>query len=156
VSGIPKGKFPKSAHLLKHADFQCVYKQGKRHFSGNMTVFYLRRAQVVAKAQGEGATEATAGGEFSGIRFGFTVPRALGGAVVRNRIRRRVREAVRRHMTELDGVPALDVVFNPKRTAQDAEFAVLSDEMARAFQVIRRSVVSSAKEPATARPQQAR
>jgi ribonuclease P protein component len=154
VSGIPKGKFPKSAHLLKHADFQRVYKQGKRHFSGNMTVFYLRNTPAIAAAvSAEGVTETAEPGGANATRFGFTVPRALGGAVVRNRIRRRVREAVRRHMVELDGVPALDVVFNPKRTARDAEFAVLSDEVARAFQVIRRSVVSSAKEPAAARQQ---
>ena len=126
VNVVPKGKFPKSAHLLKHADFQRVYKQGKRHFSGNMTVFYLPQ---------EGAPESGA------TRFGFTVPRAIGGAVDRNRIRRRVREAVRRHMAELDGVSApLDVVVNPKRTARDAEFQALSDEITRAFQVIQRAV----------------
>jgi len=132
VSSIPKGKFPKSVHLLKHADFQRVYKQGKRHFSGNMTVFYLRLAPAAS-----GAETAEVG---SALRFGFTVSRALGGAVDRNRIRRRVREAVRRHMAELAGESApLDVVFNPKRTARDAEFAALSDEVARAFQVIRKS-----------------
>lgn len=136
---VPKGKFPKSAHLLKHADFQRVYKQGKRHFSGNMTVFYLRQAGPAEETSG---SVASAG--HGAIRFGFTVSRALGGAVDRNRIRRRVREAVRRHMAELAGLTAsLDVVINPKRTARDAQFATLSEEVTRAFQVIRRNVIQS-------------
>ncbi len=42
VNDTPKGSFPKTAHLLKHSEFQRVYQQGRRHFSGNMTVFYLR------------------------------------------------------------------------------------------------------------------
>ena len=37
-------EFPKSKHLLRHADFQRVYQAGRRQFTGNMTVFFLRRA----------------------------------------------------------------------------------------------------------------
>jgi ribonuclease P protein component len=144
VSVIPKGKFPKSAHLLKHADFQRVYKQGKRHFSGNMTVFFLRATAPIAGPPAMEPLARTGASERNGVRFGFTVSRALGGAVDRNRIRRRVREAVRRHMTELAGVAApLDVVINPKRTARDAEFETLSDEITRAFQVIQRSLAGA-------------
>ena len=36
--------FPRAARLLKHSDFDRVYKQGRRHFSSHMTVFYLRQA----------------------------------------------------------------------------------------------------------------
>lgn len=124
VSGPPTGTFPKSAHLLKHADFQRVYKQGRRHFSGNMTVFYLRAAD----ASGRGA------------RIGFTVPRALGPSVDRNRIRRRMREAVRQSLRLLSDVAAVDVVFNPKRSAREAPFATISEEVARALEVIRKNV----------------
>src|ERR1700747_2737379 len=78
------GSFPRGisrlGRLLKHADFDRVYKQGRRHFSSHMTVFYLR--------QTEGMTEGMA-------RTGFTVGRVLGGAVQRNRIKRRMRDAVR-------------------------------------------------------------
>ena len=83
VNGDRQAKFPKSAHLLKHADFQRVYQNGKRHFSGNLTAFYLRRNSD------DGA---------SPVRVGFTVGKVLGGAVERNRIRRRTREAVRFHL----------------------------------------------------------
>ena len=41
---MSKANFPKSRRLLRHADFERVYKQGRRHFAAHMTVFYLRRA----------------------------------------------------------------------------------------------------------------
>jgi ribonuclease P protein component len=112
--------FPKAARLLKHADFERVYKTGRRHFSGNMTVFFLRRTQR-KDSSGAGDTP----------RVGFTVSRALGPAVVRNRIRRRVREAVRRHLPRLR-MP-VDVVINPKKSALTAAFTQLADEVQRAF-----------------------
>ena len=56
-----------------------------------------------------------------GLRVGFTVGRVLGGAVQRNRMKRRLREAVR-----LSGFPpevSADVVINPKRSLLGADFA---------------------------------
>lgn len=72
----PSVRFGKSKRLLKHADFQRVYQNGRRQFTGNMTVFFLRRQ-----------SEAD-----SGPRVGFTVGKVLGGAVERNRIKRRMRK----------------------------------------------------------------
>ena len=64
-------------------------------------------------------------------RFGFTVPRALGKAVQRNRIRRRLREAVR---TQLAGGPEnWTIVFNPRRTVLAAPFEDLRREVGRIF-----------------------
>ena len=76
-----KPRFPRAARLLRHADFERVYKQGRRHFSASITVFYCPRAESESQA--------------AGLRIGFTVGRALGGAVQRNRMKRRLREAVR-------------------------------------------------------------
>jgi ribonuclease P protein component len=113
-----RARFSRSSRLLRHADFERVYKQGQRHFAAHMTVFYLRRAK------GDAA------------RIGFTVGRVLGGAVDRNRMKRRLREAVRRHLPP--GVP-VDVVINPKKSLLTAEFTELLDEVSRAFAVIQRS-----------------
>lgn len=133
VSDTPKGKFPKSAHLLKHADFQRVYQQGRRHFSGSMTVFYLRSAVAFDGAASSALVEGR------GVRVGFTCSKALGGAVIRNRLRRRSREAVRHHLFMLAEVGAVDVVINPKKSLLDADFDQISREVERAFQVIRQN-----------------
>ena len=62
-------------------------------------------------------------------RFGFTVPKALGKAVQRNRLRRRMREAVR---SQFDRLPAnWAIVFNPRRSALEASFEDLCREVGR-------------------------
>jgi ribonuclease P protein component len=132
VSGDRQTRFPKSAHLLKHADFQRVYQNGKRHFSGLLTAFYLRRE---------------AGDGTAAVRIGFTVGKVLGGSVERNRIRRRTREAVRFHLEELGGISdAVDVILHPKKSVLKVEFSVLSEEVAKAFQVVRKNVERIGKE----------
>jgi len=121
----PGESFPRPARLLKHADFERVYKQGRRHFSAHMTVFYLSSA-----ADGSGDKSA---------RVGFTVGRLLGGAAQRNRIKRRLREAVRmRRAILMDSVlkGRVDVVINPKKSILSLEFATVLEEVGRAFEVI--------------------
>jgi ribonuclease P protein component len=121
-------KFPKSRRLLKHADFQRVYQTGRRQFTGNMTVFFLRRDDASAE----------------GARIGLTVGKVLGGAVERNRIKRRMREAVR-----LSGVPRealVDIVFNPRKSVLDLRFAELVNEVSRAVRLaVQRAKVAEQK-----------
>jgi ribonuclease P protein component len=88
-----------------------------------MTVFYLFRETPA---------------EASGPRIGFTVGKALGGAVQRNRIKRRLREAVRLGMAS--GSVPVDLVINPKRSVVTADFATLQSEVAQALQVIEKSL----------------
>jgi len=133
-----KGAFPRSARLLRHADFERVYKLGRRHFSASMTVFYWQRADAgMAEAQAAAAKSPA-----TGLRIGFTVSRALGGAVQRNRMKRRLREAVR--LTRPLTGPSADVVINPKKTLLTADFAAVVNEVSRAFVVIEEKLVGKA------------
>lgn len=118
---MPGKGFPRTARLLKHSDFERVYKQGRRHFSSHMTVFFLQQPQGTGNA-----------------RIGFTVGRVLGPAVQRNRIKRRLREAVRLRRSILKG--SVDIVINPKKTVRTVEFALVVEEVGRAFDVIARKL----------------
>ena len=70
--------------------------------------------------------------EGAGARMGLTVPRALGGAVVRNRIKRRFREAFRFHRAEFPG--AWDIVINPRRAALEAPFVEIERGLRRVIE----------------------
>jgi len=124
-------RFPRTARLLRHADFERVYKQGRRHFSASMTVFYWPRPEAIA-----GMPARTRAGALTpqGLRVGFTVGRALGGAVQRNRMKRRLREAVR--MSRPAQGVAVDVVINPKKSLLTNDFTAVVNEVSRAFVVI--------------------
>jgi ribonuclease P protein component len=102
--------FPREARLVRKAEFDAVYRAGKRRSSPHFTVFF--RANELPQS-----------------RFGFSIKKALGGAVVRNRIRRRLREIVRCHRRELPA--GWDMVIHPKSSAARAEFAALTADLLR-------------------------
>lgn len=127
----PRFRFGRSSRLLKHSSFEKVYKDGRRHFSPSMTVFYLLRS----------APNAAADPSAPPAQIGFTVGRVLGGSVERNRIKRRVRDAVRLNLPTLNQALAerelaAEIVINPKKSAMKTEHSVLQSEIARAFGVI--------------------
>lgn len=79
--------------------------------------FCLRHSSVSADAAVRGL----------GPRIGITIPRAVGKAVQRNKIRRRLREILRPRLAKISA--ACDIVFNPRRSALLVDFAVLEREM---------------------------
>jgi ribonuclease P protein component len=87
-----------------------VYRAGKRRSSSHFTVFFRANPLPVS-------------------RFGFSIKKALGGAVVRNRIRRRMREIVRGHRLEIP--VGWDIVIHPKSSVGRAEFAGLAGDLVR-------------------------
>ena len=95
--------FPRTSRILRSADFRVVYDNGTRISCPVFAAFCYARQ------------------DRNGPRIGLTVPRAVGGAVTRNRIKRRIREAFRLHRTEIG--PQWDIVFNPRRAAAAAPFS---------------------------------
>jgi ribonuclease P protein component len=104
--------------LRKHADYQLVYKLGRKQFSRQIAYFHALRP--------EGRRSDT-----PGPRIGLTVPKALGGAVDRNRIKRRMREAVRAALPRITA--PVDVILHPRRSVIDLEFQQLKREVANIF-----------------------
>jgi ribonuclease P protein component len=76
-------------------------------------------------------------GTVSGPRVGLTAGRVLGKAVERNRIKRRMREAVRLSVALL--TRDVDVVLHPRRTVLTAEFAGLQEEVSRIFATVQKA-----------------
>ena len=87
-----------------------MYRAGKRRSSSYFTVFFRANQMPVS-------------------RFGFSIKKALGGAVVRNRIRRRVREIVRCHRAEIPS--GWDIVIHPKSTVARTAFVALTADFLR-------------------------
>jgi ribonuclease P protein component len=105
--------------LRKHADYQRVYQRSRKHFSPSMTYFFAERVSGV------------------GPRVGLTAGRVLGKAVDRNRIKRRMREAVRLNLALL--TRDVDVVLHPRRSVLTAEFSGLQEEVSRIFAVVEKA-----------------
>jgi ribonuclease P protein component len=101
--------FPKDCRLLRRPDFLAV------------------------KASGQGFAEGPLAASFRPAehqtRVGLTVSTKVGPAVVRNRVKRRLREAVRHELTTL---PAVDLVLVARSSAKNASVAVLRAWLRRA------------------------
>ena len=94
--------------MLRRSEFDAVYRDARRRSGRHFTVFYCPNG-------------------LERTRLGVSVKRALGGSVVRNRIRRRVREMFRLHRAE---IPAgWDIVIHPRSSVATAKFAALEAEL---------------------------
>ena len=102
--------FPKSRRLTGSAEFEQVRKKGRVQ-QGRLLVL-----RAVA-------------GEDKGFRAGFITSRAIGHAVVRNRVRRRLREIVRKHQSEI--VEGVWIVTIARMSAAKARYAELEAEWLR-------------------------
>jgi ribonuclease P protein component len=89
-----------------------VYDQGSRVTSPSFALFFAARPSGP-----------------DGPRAGFTTPRALGKSVVRNRIRRKLREAVRHELPRAS--KPVDYVFHPRRSVLEASLPQLRREVER-------------------------
>ena len=122
--------------LRKHADYQLVYKRGRRQFAKNIAYFYAVRPEERRS-------------DTAGARVGLTVPKALGKAVDRNRIKRRLRVAVRRNLALLSA--PLDVILHPRRVVMEMEFAALEREVGMILRAVQAAFERGIK-PSAPRP----
>jgi ribonuclease P protein component len=119
------------SRLRKHADYQRVYKSSRKQFAKQMSYFFaLRPTPGLDDTPVSGASGETA-------RVGLTVGKAMGKAVDRNCIKRRMREAVRRQLPLLEA--PVDLVLHPKRSVLDLDFATLEREVAAVFRAVQKA-----------------
>jgi ribonuclease P protein component len=107
--------------LRKHADYGRVYNSSRKQFSKQMSFFFSLRP-------------ADRRSETAGPRVGLTVGKVLGKAVERNRIKRRLRECVRRHAATLTF--PVDVILHPRKSVLELDARALDREVAQVFRTI--------------------
>ena len=136
--------------LLKRVEYEAVYGAGQRRSSPQFSVFFRAQTALPKEDSGrepprEGFSSAKTVAAGSASRFGISVKKALGGAVLRNRIRRRIREILRRNRTEIP--TGWDIVIHPRSTVAQAEFAPLETELVRLLRSIQHAARNSAPSP---------
>jgi ribonuclease P protein component len=110
----PRLRFPKAARLIRTGEFARVRTEGKP-VHGKMLVLGVLKDR--AEADG---------------RIGFVTSKRVGGAVIRNLVRRRLREIFRAMRPRL--VPGLWLVVVAKSSAAKATFAALAEECSQLAQ----------------------
>ncbi len=108
------GSFPKSVRLLERRDFLFLQQKGRKRHSQHFLV-----------------ATAPALGQYS--RLGITTSRRFGNAIVRNRMKRLLREFFRTHKALI--IPACDIVVIPRAGADQLTLAQVSEELGKALSI---------------------
>lgn len=111
ASSAPQA-FPKALRLLRRGEFRRVYEEGQRRSAPLCTIFF--------RANG-----------LSQTRVGITTPARLGTAVLRNRVKRRLREAFRLNQSAI--AAGWDIVLNPREAVAKVAFPTLVRDLLHLF-----------------------
>lgn len=112
--------------LRKHADYVRAYAAARKRQSASMSWFLAPQEHAAAP------------------RVGLTAGKVMGKAHDRNRIKRRMREALRRHVDLLPH--GFDLIFHPRRAVLTIEFAKLEAEIVRILEQAREQASKQARE----------
>lgn len=105
-------KLPKSGILRKNKNFQALYRHG-RSFANKLLVLYILPNRS------------------SGRRVGFAAGKKLGNAVVRNRVKRLLREAYRHNQQNV--LPGYDLIIVGRKPVVELDFAAVSRALVQLF-----------------------
>ena len=119
--------------LCKHADYQRVYNASRKRRSASISWFVA--PQDVASIP----------------RVGLTAGKVLGKSHERNRIKRRMREVLRKHISLLP--PGCDLILHPQRIVHSMEFTKLEAEVVR---ILQQANAESARASTTGAPRVAK
>jgi len=95
--------------LKKNKEFGRVYSRGRSRSTRLLVLVYLE-------------------GRYGGVRVGFSVSKKVGGSVVRNKARRRMKEAFRALLPQIGGKNA-HLVFIARAAISEAQYAQIAADM---------------------------
>jgi ribonuclease P protein component len=121
-----------SVRLSKHADYQRAYAASRKRQSASMSWFLAPQQPQPNQ-------------DIRGPRVGLTAGKVLGKAHERNRIKRRMREALRRHTALLPN--GCDLILHPRRSVLTLDFAKLEAEIVRILQQARAEAARMSEQP---------
>lgn len=110
--------FSRHVRLRSRAEFVAVQERGRRVASRHMTLLALPNTHGVN-------------------RLGVIASRRLGGAVMRNHAKRRVREMFRAGEPDRPTTPSFDIVVIPRREVTTIQFSELQSEFDAALRKLR-------------------
>ena len=104
--------FPRSERLLRRREYLQIYDEGRKTV-GRQFIFYLVRSESQER------------------KIGIAVSRRVGNAVVRNRVKRTIREVYRHHRPLLDNCMRMVIVARP--AAAELSYAQSYEAIAKLF-----------------------
>lgn len=96
--------------LKNSQQFRKVYEQGQVFHTSLFSAFFLKA-------------------DTDERRIGITVTRKIGNAVIRNRCKRRLREALRKQFEEFESLSGFDLVINAKSGLVKADFTSIRETL---------------------------
>jgi ribonuclease P protein component len=111
---LPKDEYPRPGRLTRRAEFLLAAAKGRKAPMPGLVLQALPR------------------NDDGPARLGFTVTKKIGNAVIRNRTRRRLKEAARLVLAEQE-VTGVDLVLIGREATARRDFAALKDDLRRAL-----------------------
>lgn len=100
--------------LTQKSDFIRMKEEGKKYHLPCSTVIYVQNKDPKV------------------FRIAFALSRKFANAVVRNKVRRQIKEIIRNHLKESKSIHC-DILFIPKKSIIDIEHSELIKQMQRLF-----------------------
>ncbi len=94
----------KDKRLRTNEDYLNVYRKGKNYWNRNLTMYVKKN-------------------NLENSRFGYTITKKIGNSVVRNKVRRQMKEIIRLHLNLIKS--GYDIVIIPKKNTVDISYKEL-------------------------------
>lgn len=101
--------------LKKNREFKMVYSKGKSYATRNLVIYYLNREDL------------------ENNRYGLSVSKRIGNAVVRNKLKRRLREIIRDFENKYNFDKSYDIIFIARNPVVDLDYSGIKRDVKKLY-----------------------